>query len=80
MNLHGSILLQKLLEFGNPKLLVTSLLDLKPSEIKVIACNPCGSHILAAFVKSKSIGEKSRILLYNKLKVMDCSLFIGGRV
>ncbi|XP_071172753.1 nucleolar protein 9-like [Mytilus edulis] len=68
INYHGSILLQHLLKFGNPKQMVTSLLELKPVELKNLACNPCGSHVVDAFFQSKTIGEKSREAFVNRIK------------
>ncbi|VDI72963.1 nucleolar protein 9 [Mytilus galloprovincialis] len=70
INYHGSMLLQHLLKFGNPKQMVTSLLELKPVELKNLACNPCGSHVVDAFFQSKTIGEKSREAFVNRIKVI----------
>lgn len=64
------MLLQHLLKFGNPKQMVTSLLELKPVELKNLACNPCGSHVVDAFFQSKTIGEKSREAFVNRIKVI----------
>lgn len=72
INYHGSMLLQHLLKFGNPKQMVTSLLELKPVELKNLSCNPCGSHVVDAFFQSKTIGEKSREAFVNRIKVISC--------
>ena len=68
-NLHGSVLLQSLFRFGNPKLLVSSLLELTPVELKTMACDAYGSHIIDAFVASEQVGEKSKSTLAARLKV-----------
>ena len=69
VNFHGSILLQHLVRFGNPKLVVTSLLEMRPIELKTLSCDQCGSHVIDAFMKSATVGEKSREKIYVKLKV-----------
>ncbi|XP_013404032.1 nucleolar protein 9 [Lingula anatina] len=68
VNYHGSLLVQHLLKYGNPRLLVSSFLDLKPTELQVLACNASGSHIVEAFLHSPTIGEKSQDVLYGRLK------------
>ena len=72
INLHGSILLQRLLLFGNPRLIVQSLLELSPTELTTLACDSKGSHIIDAFLKSAAVGEKSREQLHKKLNVCNC--------
>lgn len=77
INYHGSLLLQNLLKFGNPKPVVTSLLELRSVELKTMLCDPCGSHIVEAFMKSPTVGEKSREILYNKLKVSILMILVA---
>ncbi|CAH1780510.1 unnamed protein product, partial [Owenia fusiformis] len=67
-NYHGSMLLQQLLKFGNPKSLVTSILSLTQRELTSMACNPIACHIIESFIKSPSIGETSHDKLYTKLQ------------
>ena len=74
VNYHGSVILQNLLQFGNPEAIVTSILDMEPTELTTLACHKFGSHVIDAFLKSTTAGEKSRALLYNKLKVNDTQL------
>ena len=75
VSLHGSLLLQQMLQFGNPKVIVTSLLNLKPSELRTMSCDPCGSHVIETFFTSPTIGEKSHDAFYLRMKVcvQDCS-------
>ncbi|XP_041377014.1 nucleolar protein 9-like [Gigantopelta aegis] len=68
INLHGSLLIQHLLHFGKPKLVVTSLLQLKPVELKTLSCDQMGSHIVDAYFQSQSVGERHRELMVDKLK------------
>lgn len=69
VNIHGSVLLQSLFKFGNPKLLVTSLLELRPAELQTVSCDACGSHVIGAFMGSEQVGERSKSLLAARLKV-----------
>ncbi|KAH9499745.1 hypothetical protein Btru_077716 [Bulinus truncatus] len=59
-NIHGSLLLQQLLQFKNTKLIVSSLLDLSPAELSVICCDKFGSHIIDVFFQSKVVPDKSK--------------------
>ena len=69
ISLHGTVLLQKLLQFGNPRLITTSLLDMKGVSLKNLACNRHGSFVYDALVTSRTVGEKTRENLVSKLKV-----------
>ncbi|XP_033753878.1 nucleolar protein 9-like [Pecten maximus] len=68
INYHGSVLMQNLLRFGNPKVVVSGILDLTPAELRTLACDPCGSHVIDVFCQSPSMGEKSRELLFKRMK------------
>ncbi|KAK3608078.1 hypothetical protein CHS0354_031065 [Potamilus streckersoni] len=68
INYHGSLVLQHLLRFGNPKLVTASLLELKPVELQTMACDPCGSHVIDTYFQSPTIGEKGRETLINRMK------------
>ncbi|XP_060066198.1 nucleolar protein 9-like [Ylistrum balloti] len=68
INYHGSVLMQNLLRFGNPKIVVSGILDLAPAELRNLVCNPCGSHVVDVFCQSPSMGEKSRDLLFKRMK------------
>lgn len=60
VHLHGSLVLQAMLQFNKPIKLVQSLLDTKPGELAELFAGPRGSHVVDAFIGSKFIGEKSR--------------------
>lgn len=68
VNYQGSLLLQKLFNLDQPGLLVNSLLDAKPSELKFLSCDPSGSHIVEAFLRSVTVQENSKEMVYTKLK------------
>ena len=82
INLHGAVLLQHLLQFGNPRLVTTSFLDMKGISIKNLACDAHGSFVFDTIVNSRTVGEKTRESLISKLKVcpeyciltFECSL------
>ncbi|XP_046550150.1 nucleolar protein 9-like isoform X2 [Haliotis rubra] len=68
INYHGSVLMQNLLRFRKPKLVVTSLLELKPAELKLVASDRCGSHVIDIFFESGTVGEKMKDSLLQKMK------------
>ncbi|XP_067650762.1 nucleolar protein 9-like [Haliotis asinina] len=68
VNYHGSVLMQNLLKFRKPKLVVTSLLELKPAELKLVASDRCGSHVLDIFFESETVEEKMKSSLLQKMK------------
>lgn len=68
INLHGSLLLQTMLKFANPHLLTVSFMDLRASELRFLACDPKGSHVVDALLLSTTIGEKTKTQFINKYK------------
>ena len=73
-NYHGTMLLQQLLKFSKTKYIVKSFLSLKPAELKNMASDPCGSHVINKFIVAEGIKEKHKDALLNKLKV----IFVGA--
>ena len=67
----GSQIVQTLLHFNKPIKLVQSLLETETAQLKDMACDPCGSFIIDAFVASEHVGEKSREKLIHKLQVRE---------
>ena len=65
----GSQIVQTLLHFNKPIKIVNSLLEMETSQLKDLLCDPCGSHIMDAFVAGQYVGEKSREKLTHKLQV-----------
>lgn len=65
-NLHGSLIVQAILNFNKPIKIVNSLLDMDSEELSQLFGDPKGSRILDAFMDSKYIGEKSREKLFKK--------------
>lgn len=74
VNLHGSLILQELFSFNKPIKLVTSLLALDGVKLRNLFSDPKGSHLVDVFVKSPSIGEKSRDALVKNLQGQFVSL------
>lgn len=66
--LHGSLIIQAILNFNKPIKLVNLLLEMNSEELLQLFSDPKGSRILDAFMDSKYIGEKSREKLYKKLQ------------
>lgn len=69
LNLHGTLIVQLLLDFNKPIKIVNSLLNMETVDLKNLFMNTMGSHIVDSYVKSKYVGEKSREKLIRKLQV-----------
>lgn len=77
LNLHGTLILQILLEFNKPIKIVNSLLEIDTNTLKALFSNTMGSHIVDSFVKSTFVGEKSREKLVRKMKVREsCTILL----
>jgi len=68
VHLHGSLILQQMLQFGKPIKLVRSLLAMTPQDLQVLLGDPRGCHIADSFMTSKTVGEKSRDGIVKALK------------
>ena len=68
INLHGSLIVQAILNFNKPIKIVNSLLETKGEDLLRLFGDPKGSRIVDAFMDSKYVGEKSREKLARKLK------------
>ncbi|XP_029660886.1 nucleolar protein 9 [Formica exsecta] len=68
LNLHGSLIIQAILNFNKPIKIANSLLEMNNEELLQLFSDPKGSRILDAFMDSKYIGEKSREKLCKKLQ------------
>ncbi|XP_049538785.1 nucleolar protein 9 [Anopheles darlingi] len=60
IHIHGSLILQAILEFNKPIKFVTALLEMNAERLVEILRDPRGSFIANAFVRSRFVGEKSR--------------------
>lgn len=60
IHIHGAVILQAMLQFNKPIKLVQCILDTSNTELAEIFCSPKGSHVVDAFMDSKTVGEKSR--------------------
>ncbi|KAK0179238.1 hypothetical protein PV327_008047 [Microctonus hyperodae] len=68
IHLHGSLILQAILQFNKPIKIVNSILDMNGEDLAILFSDPKGSRILDAFMDSKYVGEKSRDKLAKQLK------------
>lgn len=69
INLHGSLIVQEMLQFNKPIKVVNSLLSMSDNDLINLLSDPRGCHITEAFASSSFVGEKSRERLFKKLKV-----------
>uniref|UniRef100_A0A182P9E5 PUM-HD domain-containing protein n=1 Tax=Anopheles epiroticus TaxID=199890 RepID=A0A182P9E5_9DIPT len=68
IHLHGSLILQAILDFNKPIKFVTALLEMPTERLAEILSEPYGSFIANAFVKGRFVGEKSREKLIRRLE------------
>lgn len=69
VNLHGSIIIQLMLDFNKPIKIINSILSMDQKELTKLFCDPKGSHIIDSYMQSVSVGEKSREKLIYKMMV-----------
>lgn len=76
IQLHGSLILQTLLNFNKPIQAVNSLLEMNTGDLKSVLTDQKGCHVMDAFMKSEFVGEKSRDKIIKKLQVSisSCTL------
>ncbi|XP_072948059.1 nucleolar protein 9 [Epargyreus clarus] len=60
INIHGSVILQSILEFQRPAKAVSGLLELSPEQLLVVLSDAKGSHVADALCRSASVGAKAR--------------------
>lgn len=84
VHLHGSLIVQSLLQYNKPIMLVNCIVEsTEPAQLVSIFNTPNGSHIVDAFMGSKYIGEKSREKLIRRLEGFYMELAVskfGSRV
>lgn len=69
IKVHGSLILQVLLNFNKPIQAVNSLLEMNTGDLKSVLTDQKGCHVMDAFMKSEFVGEKSRDKIIKKLQV-----------
>lgn len=69
ISLHGALLVQAMLCFEDTKLLASCISRLPIPSLIHMACHPSGSHVLEAFLNSKTVEGKRREKVMKKLKV-----------
>lgn len=69
VNYHGSVLVQSLLRYQNPSLLSSHLLRLGEEMLLTLALHPSGSHVIEAFLGSRTVLTKHRQKLVKLFKV-----------
>uniref|UniRef100_A0A182J894 PUM-HD domain-containing protein n=1 Tax=Anopheles atroparvus TaxID=41427 RepID=A0A182J894_ANOAO len=83
ISLHGSLILQAILEFNKPIKFVSALLEMPNVRLADILSDPRGSYIANAFVGSRFVGEKSREKMVRHLEGQYSQLVLtphGSRV
>ncbi|XP_041989050.1 nucleolar protein 9 [Aricia agestis] len=68
INVHGSVILQTILDFQRPAKAVNSLLELSPEQLVYVLSDPKGCHVADALCRGQFVGVKARDKLLWKLK------------
>ena len=68
-SLHGSLIVQALLEYDDSKIVANSFLTISANQLLAISCDPCGNHIFDVFLSSKSVSLKKKNKLIKKFMV-----------
>ncbi|CAI5791424.1 nucleolar protein 9 [Podarcis lilfordi] len=71
---HGSLMLQDLLHFADPSVVLRSLAATTPEDLVTLARDPAGSHVFDALLASPSVPEKQRRKVLRRLKGCYVSL------
>lgn len=74
----GSLLLQHLLHFSSPCLILGSLGALTGPQLLTLAQSPAGSHVLDAVLSSPSVTRKQRRRVLKTLKVRFVFCFVSA--
>ncbi|XP_073495501.1 nucleolar protein 9 isoform X2 [Phyllobates terribilis] len=68
VNYHGSILLQHLLHFEDPAIVLHSLGNMTEADLHTVACSPAGSHIFDVLLDGTNISKKQKKKVLRKIK------------
>ena len=66
--LHGSLILQSLMKFKDSSAVVGSLLSMSTDEVVALGTDPCGSHVVEAFMNSATVPAAKKAELVTLLK------------
>nr|XP_018913884.1 PREDICTED: nucleolar protein 9 [Bemisia tabaci] len=67
-NMHGCLILQAMLAFNKPAQIINSMLSMTQKDLLALFCDSKGCHIAEAFLRSPTVGAKSRERLFKILK------------
>ena len=71
ITVHGSLIVQSLLLFQDPSVVVRSLLQMvaEGEDLVRVSCNPSGSRVLEALMTSRSVATRSKDRLAKRITV-----------
>ena len=67
--MQGSLLVQGLFKFENPRVVVRSLLSMETDDIMWLSCDVTGSHAIDAFLTSPTVKSIKKKKLVEKMRV-----------
>ena len=67
--MQGSLLVQALFKYENPRVVVRSLLDMETDDLMWLSCDVAGSHAVDAFLSSSTVKSVKKKKLVEKIRV-----------
>ena len=75
-SLHGALIVQALLGYDDTKVVTNSVLSISTDQLLAISCDPCGNHVIDAFLSSRNVLLKKKTKLIKKFLVRLQTLMI----
>ena len=79
-SLHGALIVQALLQYHDTTVISNSILSIPIDQLLSISCDPCGNHIIDAFLSSKNVLLKKKTKLIKKFTVRLLSYMIQFKI
>ena len=67
--MQGSLLVQALFKYENPRVVVRSLLDMETDDLVWLSCDVAGSHAVDAFLSSSTVKSVKKKKFVEKIRV-----------
>ena len=65
----GSLMVQALLKYEKPRIVVGSFVKMETDDVIRMSCDPVSSHVVDAFMGSHTVSLRQKTKLIDKLKV-----------
>ena len=69
--MQGSLLVQALLKYENPRVVVRSILTMETEDVMWLSCDGAGSHVIDAFLTSTTVNPAKKRKFITQLRVKN---------